>query len=211
MSNTKTYQECIKKVGFTLVEICIASAIGIMLLLVFHTFFSASIRSTTKGQDTLESIRAASKLFNQIRKDLVQSSGFYTSDTASITLSIDDTSIPTTLTFADSLSLSIRGATVTYSLLSTNQGKYVERKLERGSGAPTETKIFGIPRIVRFEAAKITKYNKIMSRTPKVQLVIINLVVDSKDPRFPTKEVYLTSIFLSHQLQSTDWNYFFNL
>ncbi|MBI3038209.1 hypothetical protein HYY75_04030 [bacterium] len=40
--------------------------------------------------------------------------------------------------------------------------------------------------------------------------VFVRIVVLSKDPRFPTKEVQLTSFFVTSQMSASNWNYFYD-
>jgi prepilin-type N-terminal cleavage/methylation domain-containing protein len=46
------------KKGFTLVEAMIVTIIACSLMIAIHAFFSHAVRSTMKGQDNLDSIRA---------------------------------------------------------------------------------------------------------------------------------------------------------
>ena len=57
--------------GFTMVEALVITVVGSILLLTIQTLFSRSVKSTLKGQDNLETIRAASQLFSELRKDLL--------------------------------------------------------------------------------------------------------------------------------------------
>ncbi len=193
--------------GFTLVELSIVAGLGVLLLLFVHQFFSSGVKNTLKGQDTLESIRAASLLFAHIRKDLLACQSVHTG-AASVTMGVAALDLPTSVPPSDTLTFCARNATTTYSLVSTPQGKYVLRTFTPTVGS-TETKTFGVPRMERFEVLQVWKNHRILSTRIKPGQVLVHVVIDSNDPRIPTKEIRLSSVFISQQLTTSDWNYFF--
>jgi type II secretory pathway pseudopilin PulG len=194
--------------GLTMVEITIVFLLVTMIFGFIYTLFSHGVRSTIKGTDTLESIRAASLLFSQMRKDLsacqrVDSGG------AQVTLAVSDTDLPPTATFSAILAFSTRNATTTYRLeTSPNGKKYISRTFEAFSMAP-ERRTYGVPRMKAFEVVQITKRNKIGAATWNPNQILVNVVIDSDDPRVPTKEVRLNTLFVTTHLEKSNWNFIY--
>ncbi|NLI77894.1 MAG: hypothetical protein GX442_15830 [Candidatus Riflebacteria bacterium] len=183
------------------------AALSLMLLVFIQSFFSSGIRSTLKGTDTLESIRAASLLFAQIRKDLMACQSIQTG-AASVTMGVNALNLPAAFPVSDLLTFCARNATTTYSLLTSPRGKYILRTFTPTVG-PTETKTFGIPRVKAFEVVQVKKNHRILSTILSPSQLLVNVVIDSDDPRMPTKEIRLSSVFISQQMYNTNWNYFF--
>lgn len=197
----------LRPAGFSVVEITIVTILSAMIIVLIQSFFSHGVKTTLKGQDTLESTRAASLLFSQMRKDLMACQSVQTG-AASITMGMNAVDLPGGFPVSDTITFCNRNATTTYSLVVTPKGKYVLRTFTPSVGS-TETRQFGVPRMKRFETTQIWKYNRILSTISKPGQVLVNVVIDSDDPRIPTKELKLSSIFVSQQLYSTNWNYFF--
>lgn len=193
--------------GFTLVEMSIVAGLSILLLLFVHQFFSSGVKTTLKGQDTLESIRAASLLFAQIRKDLLACQSVQTG-TASVTMGVSALDLPASVPFSNTLTFCTRNATTTYSLVATPRGKYILRTFIP-TGGTVETKTFGVPRMERFEVLQVWKHHQILTNCIKPAQILVQIVIDSNDPRTPTKEIRLSSVFISQQLTTSDWNYIF--
>lgn len=193
--------------GFTFVEVTIVAALSLLLLVFIQSFFSSGIRSTLKGTDTLESIRAASLLFAQIRKDLMACQSIQTG-AASVTMGVNALNLPTAFPVSDLLTFCARNATTTFSLVTSPRGKYILRTFTPTVG-PAETKTFGIPRVKAFEVVQVKKHHRILSTILSPSQLLVNVVIDSDDPRMPTKEIRLSSVFISQQMYNTNWNYFF--
>ena len=200
--------ECRKKAfrnGFSMVEAIIVTVLGAMMFFVVQAFFSHGVRSTVKGSDTLESIRAASSLFSSLKTDLgacfaVDTAGAYSS------MGVADTDLPITATFSQELVFSMTGATATYRLEADPAGGFFVKRTEETLTSGTTTKSFGVLRMKRFEVLFLNKMNKLGFLTFSLPQIVVQVVVDSSDPRFPAREVKLTSVFCSSQLSSSNWN-----
>lgn len=195
-----------KQKGFTLVETMIVTIIASSLMIVIHAFFSHAVRSTMKGQDNLDSIRAASKIFSSLRQDLLQ---FNTLDTngAITTVALGDTDLPGTATYSSMIELKRPKETITYSLIDNSGKKFVERIKQNLTTGDTNQKLFGVPRMKEFKIMYIKTPNQINSITRNVGQIMVNLVIDSDDKRFASKEINLTSVFFSEKLTDSDWNF----
>jgi len=197
--------------GFTLIEILVVVVVSMMVLFAMYAFFRSGVRSTVKGQDTLDSIRAASVLFSQLRKDLLACKNIDTG-TASLTIGVG-VGLPPTLPFADSITFSHRNATMTYKFLVSAGRGFVQREEYRPNAAPL-VRDFAVPRMKKFEALQIWKKHKPVATSVHYMVsnqVLIRIEIDSQDPRFPTKSVHLSSFFTSNQKTSSDWwNYFYD-
>lgn len=192
--------------GFSLVEIVIVAALASLMFFVVQAFFSHGVRSTVKGTDTLESIRAASSLFSSIKSDL---GACFAVDTQGPTCSLTtaDTTLPAAgVTFSNVLVFSQTGATVTYRLEAVGTSGSQVRRTEENLTLGTTTKTFGVPRMESFQALFIKKMHEIGSDQFELPQVLVRVVVKSTDPRFPSKEVALMSVFCSSQLSGSNWN-----
>mgnify|MGYP001575093991 FL=1 len=199
-----------KKRGFTLVEILVVLAISLMLLSAMQMLFSQGVRSTVKGQDTIDSIRAAGLLFSQLRKDLLACK-FIDTGTASVTVMVG-AALPSPLVYASQIIFSTRTATTTYRMVVSGGKGYVEREVKAPGKAP-EVKPFAVPRMQKFQAVQIWTNHKTHSASlSKIvsNQILIRIEIDSMDPRFPSKTVHLDSFFTSNQKTSSDWwNYYY--
>lgn len=195
--------------GFTLVEILMVLAIASVLLMVMQTFFYRSVKSTIKGQDNLDTIRAASQLFRELRKDLLACHSIKVPDAASCTIEVGDEVIPPFPADANKISFRSQGETVTYSLEEKPDGrKYIKRLVESATH-PDMIKEFGVPRMLGFKALQIWKKQQIYSGAPFTEgQVLLEIEIDSEDKRFPSKNLKLTSFFISSQLSASKWNYY---
>lgn len=192
--------------GFTLVEALMVTVIACSLMLVIQSFFSNVVRVTMKGQDNLDSIRAASQLFSSLRKDMLQFVSLSTGGAKS-TINIGEDEIPATATFSSILSLRGANDVITYSLVDSGAKSFVERVWQSPSLPAPQKKLFGVPRMKNFGVMYIRTPNKINSLTRSVGQLLVQVTVDSEDARFPSAEVKLSSVFFSERLADSDWNY----
>lgn len=58
--------------GFTFVEAIMVTVIAVVVMLAVQNIFSHAVKSSLKGQDNLDSIRAASRILSELRKDLLE-------------------------------------------------------------------------------------------------------------------------------------------
>lgn len=194
-----------------MIEILVVLVISTMVLFSMQAVFRSGVRSTVKGQDTLESIRAASVLFAQLRKDLLACKNINTG-AASLTLGIG-VGLPVTLPVSDTIVFSHRNATMTYRFTLVDGRGFVQREEVRPSLAP-EVRSYAVPRMKKFEALQLWKKHKAVVSSLSHMVsnqVLIRIEIDSQDPRFPSKSVHLSSFFTSNQKTSSDWwNYFYD-
>lgn len=195
-----------QKTGFTFVEAMVVTVIACGLMIVIQSFFSHAVRVTMKGQDNLDSIRAASQLFSSLRRDMLQFVSLSTGG-ARATIAMGEEELPATATFSSILSLKKQDERVTYSLVDNGGKSYIERVVQ-GPAFPTpQRRLFGVPRMKEFGVLYVRIPNKINSLVKNVGQVLVKITVDSEDPRFPAAEIKLCSAFFSDRLADSDWNY----
>ncbi len=192
--------------GFTFVEAMIVTVIACSLMIVIQSLFSHTVKVTMKGQDNLDSIRAASQLFSSLRRDMLQFVSLSTGG-ARATIALDSFEIPDTATFSTILTLKKQTDRITYTLVENSGKNYVERVLQTPSNPAPQRKLFGVPRMKDFGVLYLISPNKVNSLVKNVGQLLVKVTVDSEDARFPSKEVKLTSMFFSDRLADSDWNY----
>ena len=192
------------RAGFTLVEVIMVVVLGVLMMSTVQMFFARSVRNTMKGQDALESIRAASTLFSSMRNDLVKS---HTIDTfvASVTMALADEDIPAAAGSSGKVLFGTRAASITYELKGPAGDKYIEKKTETSTS--TKFRKFGVPRMIKFEVLCVNKENIIGGVQFMQGHIVVHVVVQSDEKGFPSKEVELTTVFVPSQLSATNWNY----
>lgn len=197
--------------GFTYVEALVVVLLCSLILGAAHAMFSQGVRSSVKGMDLLESIRAANEIFSNIRKDLRGSVQVNTS-APKITIPTGAAAFPDlTAAMSDTLVFVQPVATVTYRLISGAGGKYVER--EENAAGTISKRNFAVPRIRSFEAAKIGQMQRVAAGYDVFvqDQLFVRISVESSDPRFPGGKVDLSSFFVTGQLMQTAWwNYFYD-
>ncbi len=200
MSNLK------RQSGFTFVEAMIVTVIACGLMIVIQSLFSHTVKVTMKGQDNLDSIRAASQLFSSLRRDMLQFVSLSTGG-ARATIALGSSEIPDTATFSTILTLKKQTDRITYTLVENGGKNYIERVLQTPSNPAPQRKLFGVPRMKDFGVLYVLSPNKVNSLVKNVGQLLVKVTVDSEDARFPSKEVKLTSVFFSDRLADSDWNY----
>jgi competence protein ComGC len=195
-----------KKAAFTFVEALIVTVIACSLMIAIQAFFSHAVRTTLKGQDNLDSIRAASQIFSSLRKDMLTFTSLSTQGAIS-TISLTSTNIPATATFSQILRIKKPKEVVTYSLVTSGSKKYVERVMQSPDYPTPQRKLFGVPRMKDFGVMYVRTPNKINSMIKGAGQLLVKLAIDSENERFATKELNLTSVFFSERLSDSDWNY----
>lgn len=192
--------------AFTFVEALIVTVIACSLMISIQMFFSHAVRTTMKGQDNLDSIRAASQIFSSLRRDMLTFTSLSTQGAIS-TIALGSSEIPATATYSKILRLKKPDETVTYSLVSTGGKNYVERVVQSPAYPTPQKKRFGVPRMKDFGVMYIRTPNKVNSVVKSVGQLMVKLAIDSENERFATKELNLTSVFFSERLADSDWNY----
>ncbi|MFZ5951029.1 MAG: hypothetical protein ACOYXC_10010 [Candidatus Rifleibacteriota bacterium] len=195
-----------KKSAFTFVEALIVTVIACSLMIAIQSFFSHAVRSTIKGQDNLDSIRAASQIFSSLRRDMLTFRSLSTQGALSV-IPMGSTEIPATATYSKILRLKKPDEVITYSLVTSGGKSFVERTLQSPSFPVPQRKLFGVPRMKDFGVMYVRIPNKINSMIKNVGQLMVKLTIDSEDERFATKELNLNSIFFSERLTDSDWNY----
>jgi len=192
--------------GFTFVEAIIVTVIACSMMIVIQSLFSHTVKVTMKGQDNLDSIRAASQLFSSLRRDMLQFVSLSTGG-ARATIALGSSEIPDTATFSTILTLKKQTDRITYTLVENGGKNYIERVLQTPSNPAPQRKLFGVPRMKDFGVLYVLSPNKVNSLVKNVEQLLVKVTVDSEDARFPSKEVKLTSVFFSDRLADSDWNY----
>jgi len=192
--------------GFTFVEAIIVTVIACSMMIVIQSLFSHTVKVTMKGQDNLDSIRAASQLFSSLRRDMLQFVSLSTGG-ARATIALGSSEIPDTATFSTILTLKKQTDRITYTLVENGGKNYIERVLQTPSNPAPQRKLFGVPRMKDFGVLYVLSPNKVNSLVKNVGQLLVKVTVDSEDARFPSKEVKLTSVFFSDRLADSDWNY----
>ncbi len=192
--------------GFTFVEAMIVTVIACGLMIVIQSLFSHTVKVTMKGQDNLDSIRAASQLFSSLRRDMLQFVSLSTGG-ARATIALGSSEIPDTATFSTILTLKKQTDRITYTLVENGGKNYIERVLQTPANPAPQRKLFGVPRMKDFGVLYLLSPNKVNSLVKNVGQLLVKVTVDSEDARFPSKEVKLTSVFFSDRLADSDWNY----
>ena len=192
--------------GFTFAEALIVTVIACTLMIVIQSLFSHAVRVTMKGQDNLDSIRAASQLFSSLRRDMLQFVSLSTGGAKTV-IEAGETEIPATATYSKILSLKKANERITYNLVENAGKNYVERVLQTPASPAPQRRLFGVPRMKDFGVLYIRTPNVINSLAKNVGQLLVRITVDSEDARFPSKEVKLSSLFFSDRLADSDWNY----
>ncbi|OGK12045.1 MAG: hypothetical protein A2W80_14645 [Candidatus Riflebacteria bacterium GWC2_50_8] len=194
-----------KKYGFTFVEAVVVTLIACGFMIVIQAIFSHTVRVTMKGQDNLDSIRAASQIFSGLRRDMLN---FVTLSTggARATIPVGESEIPDTATYSQILTIKKHTERITWSLVNEGGKNYVERVLQ-SAGSPPQKRKFGVPRMKDFGVLYALSPNQINSLVKNMGQLVVKIAVDSEDERFPSKELKLSSVFFSDRLTDSDWNY----
>ena len=158
-----------------------------------------------KGDDAVDSFRAASRLFSQIQSDLEEFNNLTTHGAVSIVAS-RDFEIPETASFSSKLTLNVGSRAIEYSVIEEANGKTVQR-LVTNNGAQESRRLFGVARIKAFEVGYLIKQEIIGGVEKSFGQLLTNVVVKSENKNFPTSEVKLTSNFFPERLGATEWNY----
>lgn len=189
--------------GFTLVEAVVTAVIASLIMLVVQSLFSHSVRSALKGEDSLDSIRAASRLFAKLQEDLMQLTEVDTFS-AECTIPTNGVEIPSGTLYANGLKVTTRSAIITYSVVTTTKGKYVERQEKQG--ANVKKMKFGVPRIQEFEVLLVKIKNEVQNIPTINGQILVNLIIGSKNKNFPSSVIALSALFFPDRLTVTDWN-----
>jgi len=192
--------------GFTFVEMLVAVLLCGLVLGSAHSIFSQGVRSSVKGMDLLESIRAANEVFSQIRKDLRAS---IKADTSSpkLVIPMGELNFPDlTPVLSDTLVFQQTSGTATYSLVSGSDGQFIRREEVIG-GAVTSVRKFAVPRIKSFKTTKIGQKQRVAEGYDVFiqDQLFVQISVESNDPRFPGEKVDLSNFFVTGQLVQTAW------
>lgn len=194
-----------QRAGFTFVEALVVTLLASLIMMAFQGFYTQMVRSSLKGDDSLDSFRAAHRLFLAIQKDLESFNDIST--TAVTTVPAGSNLLPATTVFASSLIINGKNNKIAYNLTGTPGKQTVERVETSTQNNSTQKKLFGVSRIRGFEVAYIKK-NELVGNSPKVfAQVLISVVVQSENAMFPTEEVKMTTTFFPEHLSASDWNY----
>ncbi|MBF0543114.1 MAG: hypothetical protein HQM08_01710 [Candidatus Riflebacteria bacterium] len=192
--------------AFTMVEALVIVLIGSFMMITINFMLSQGVRSSLKGQDQLETIRAASSVFSQLRKDLLACDSIDTDGVEKV-VSETDTLLNLPSSLPQKVSFFARNATTTYSILAKPRGKCLLRVVYDSLGNISTSGEYAVPRMKNFEAIKIVKVQQVKTGSPKFvqSQLFIRIALESNDPRISTSTVNLSSFFVTSQLSSTQW------
>ncbi len=191
--------------GFTFVEAIMVTVIAVVVMLAVQNIFSHAVKSSLKGQDNLDSIRAASRILSELRKDLLEFKTIATEvGTVEIPVGVD--AIGAGVIYSSILFIEKKEETVTYSINEVGDKMFVEKVTQR-IGASPKKESFGVPRMKAFEVVYVKIENSSPAGSEFNGQLIVKLVVQSDDPRFPSKKIAVSSAFFPEKLQDSDWNY----
>ena len=194
-----------KTKGFTFVEAVIVTTIAVFIMLAVQQLFSHAVRSSLKGQDNLETMRAAGRIFSELRKDLLE---FKTISTASASyhVNLDQTTLTDNIQGSDIIQIERKNEVIIYSLYEEKGKKYIERASKK-IGEQVRKKRFGVPRMQSFDIVYLKVDNKSGKGLEKSGQIIVNLVIQSENKTFASKKLKVSTSYFPEKLQETDWNY----
>ena len=166
--------------------------------------FSHGVKSSLKGQDSLDTMRAASRIFSELRKDLLEFKSIATA-VDSVLISSDDYRFDPSTKYSTILQIERKDQTIVYSLCEVGGKKYVERASQK-PGDSVRKVSFGVPRMKTFEVVYVKVENYSGAGKERIGQLCVNLVVQSDDPRFPTRKLSVSSAYFQEKLQESDWN-----
>ncbi len=191
--------------GFTFPEIVIVVCLVSMVLLTLFAFFSHGVRTTVKGKDRLDSIRAVTILLARMKEDLANCTAIQGTGPPLILYEEED-QLPDEAVFSPQLTFQTGKRRVTYRQEQAPGGgsSWVERIVESPeSGRQSER--FGIPRIRTFELCHAVRAFRAGTVPLAADLVFLNLVLDTNDPRFPGSRLNFRHVLVPNRLPGTDW------
>ncbi|HAE37241.1 MAG TPA: hypothetical protein DCG57_01230 [Candidatus Riflebacteria bacterium] len=194
------------KSAFTLIEAIIAALVSCTVMLAVHLMFSHTVRVAIKGQDNLDSIRAASQIFSSLRNDLRDFVSLSPAG-AKITLGFGESEVPENAEYSKVLKIKKQVDRITYRLIESGGKQYVERNVDGSAGSPEQRRLFGVPRMKDFGVLYVKSQNRFDALPKNVGQLLVRVTVDSEDQRFASKEVRITSVFFSDRLADDDWNH----
>ncbi|MBF0407155.1 MAG: prepilin-type N-terminal cleavage/methylation domain-containing protein [Candidatus Riflebacteria bacterium] len=204
--------------GFTMIELVVATVIGVIIMGSVYMLMTTGMRQTTKGRDLLDAIREAHQLFSFIRRDMLASvvlqAPSLTDPLYSVTLDVNDTDMPpmTGTNYVSTLVFGFSNATATYQLKTDSKGyNYIQRTLVSGSGGPSaENHQFAVRRMKSFRALVVRKkHNTAQGKSPfNTRHLFFQIILqsDSTQKNLSQKEVVLTSFFTPSNVVISDWN-----
>lgn len=191
--------------AFTFVEALVVSVVAVVVMLSVQNLFSHAVRSSIKGQDNLDTMRAASRIFSELRKDLLEFRTIATS-VDSVLIELSEDQLDSSYEYSSILQIERKEETIVYSLVDVDGRKFVERVSQK-IGSKLSRSSFGVPRMKAFEVLYVKVENDSAAGAEKSGQLLVNLVIQSDDPRFPSKKLSVSSSFFPEKLQETDWNY----
>lgn len=180
--------------------------ISAFLMVVIQNFYSQMVRTSLKGDDSLDSFRAAHRLFNSIKKDL-ESFDKVDTDGAICNVDVMQNSLPATATFSSKLTIAAGRKRIEYSRIGNDEKFSIERTETDLLDNSVKRREFGVAKIRSFEVLTIIKKQKKGNSESSFAQLMSNLVVKSDDQLFPAEEIRLTNTFFPEQLVSSSWNY----
>jgi len=195
-----------KRQGFTFPEIVIVVSLVSMIMLTIFAFFSSGVRSTVKGKDRLDSIRAMTLLLADMKKDIANAEKI---EAENLPLQIGETEdlFPDDVVYDRKVTFTGKDGIFSYSQGAAAKGEssFVLRSGKNARGEDVYEK-FGVPRINSFEVLHVIKKGKFGSLPQDFNQVLIKMVLDSNDPRLPEDKLYFTHVLVPNRLPGSDWS-----
>jgi type II secretory pathway pseudopilin PulG len=206
----------LKTSGVTLIELIAVAAIISVVIVSVQAFFMTGLRSSVKGQDSLDSSRTLGKILNQIRTDIASARYI---ETSLPPLEIDAGSAFSdwnNLPFSPDITMVSTEGKVKYrfensqSGNATSNGKII-REITDHDDIVLESQQIGNGRIQSMNAARIDLEQRAESACAnkfRQVFLVVQIGISSDDQRFPAKVIDQTSIFSTFAGRSI-WNRYF--
>ena len=202
------------RAAFTLTEVVLAVLISTMVMLAAYALFSQTMKTSIKGTDTTETIRSASSLIADIRRDLLECRTILENPPLpTIRVTNQENTLPAVEmnTGSPEITFSSLAGQVTYSFSPVPGGKpsTVKRTSALSSGG-TAVREYAAGRMVSFRVFRVLIDQKVTDDPQDPDLyqngfLLLDLRLDSQDPRFPSTNLAMTTFIGADQMASSTW------
>lgn len=192
--------------GFTFVEVLFVVLLVALAGAMVSSLFSHGLKGTLKGMDRADTVQAFSQLMGCMRSDVANAVEI---SPPPVELYPSDTNVPVDIDGQSRLEVKlIDGTTVSYSFDKADGSKQslIER-IEKGPlGKVISTRTFGTDRTELFEVRHIIKKINLGGVERQVNHILILLIFDSNDPRFPNQKLKFEHVLVVNRLPESNWN-----
>ncbi len=192
--------------GFTLPEVVFVVLLASLVASIISNVFFQGFRQTAKGTDRLDSIRAFSLLAEAIRKDVANSLKITPPPTE---LYPEELLIPGDVEMASSLGVDLsEGGKVEYSMVpgTASKASSIQRVQRNPLGETVSQKLFAAGRTRSFKVLHLVKRVNVGGLAQELDHVLVQIDLDSQDPRFPANTLTFFHVFVSDRLPGSSWN-----